>query len=219
MRAAPAVSCAKIVQRNAHEHTGSAEAIRHSLRNGFTAYGALSPATNSSCHRHRRIGGFSRPGWADPNLRRFATSNGCQNPTFLPYAATRLRQKAWPGFGAVRPARCRPLTENRPANNLRADAAASTASPPAFVTIAIRPSCRERTGRTGSADLPDRLSGILPVGLFCRSLGASGWAKARLRRAQTGRPPFPRLLPDRTCRRDVKLDTIDPIETSSLITV
>ena len=34
----------KIVQKNAHEHTGSAEAIRHSLRNGFTAYIALSPA-------------------------------------------------------------------------------------------------------------------------------------------------------------------------------
>src|SRR6266436_10133276 len=35
----------KNVQRSAHEHTGSAEAIRHSLRNGFTAYAALSPAT------------------------------------------------------------------------------------------------------------------------------------------------------------------------------
>jgi len=32
MRAAPAVSCAKMHERNAHEHTGSAEAIRHSLR-------------------------------------------------------------------------------------------------------------------------------------------------------------------------------------------
>jgi hypothetical protein len=31
-------------RENAHEHTGSAEAIRHSLRNGFTAYNALSPA-------------------------------------------------------------------------------------------------------------------------------------------------------------------------------
>ena len=37
----------KYVQRNAHEHTGSAEAVRHSLRNGFTAYALLSPATNS----------------------------------------------------------------------------------------------------------------------------------------------------------------------------
>jgi hypothetical protein len=45
----------KFVRRNAHEHTGSAETLRHSLRNGFTAYSALSPATNSFCHRHRRI--------------------------------------------------------------------------------------------------------------------------------------------------------------------
>ena len=41
----------KIVQRNAHEHTGSAEAIRHSLRNGFTAYSVLSPVNGLSCHR------------------------------------------------------------------------------------------------------------------------------------------------------------------------
>ena len=31
-------------EKNAHEHTGSAEAIRHSLRNGFTAYVVISPA-------------------------------------------------------------------------------------------------------------------------------------------------------------------------------
>src|ERR1700682_1969413 len=41
VRAAPAVSCAKCTKENAHEHTGSAEALRHSLRNGFTAYIAL----------------------------------------------------------------------------------------------------------------------------------------------------------------------------------
>jgi hypothetical protein len=34
-----------MVQRNAHEHTGSAESIRPSLRNGFTAYNALSQVT------------------------------------------------------------------------------------------------------------------------------------------------------------------------------
>src|SRR6476646_721978 len=61
---------------------------------------------------------------------------------------------------AVRLARRGPLTSRkaRPAITLRADAAASTASPPAFVTIAIRPSCRERTGRAGRTDLPDRES-------------------------------------------------------------
>ena len=32
-------------KQSAHEHTGSAEAIRPSLRNGFTAYFALSPVT------------------------------------------------------------------------------------------------------------------------------------------------------------------------------
>ncbi len=57
VRAAPAVSCAKCTKESAHEHTGSAEAIRHSLRNGLTAYAVLSPATNSSCHRRWRIEG------------------------------------------------------------------------------------------------------------------------------------------------------------------
>ena len=32
-----------LLVKNAHEHTGSAEAVRPSLRNGFTAYFALSP--------------------------------------------------------------------------------------------------------------------------------------------------------------------------------
>ena len=31
----------------AHEHTGEAENIRHSLRNGFTAYNVLSPENGS----------------------------------------------------------------------------------------------------------------------------------------------------------------------------
>jgi hypothetical protein len=70
-------------------------------------------------------------------------------------------------------AHCRPLTETAPRTTLCADAAASTASPPAFVTIAICPSCRERTGQADSADLPDGESEIffakgldtdLPVG-------------------------------------------------------
>ena len=42
--AAPAVSRAKCANKNAHEHTGSAEAVRPSLRDGFTAYIVLSPA-------------------------------------------------------------------------------------------------------------------------------------------------------------------------------
>jgi hypothetical protein len=54
VRAAPAVSCANCTKENAHEHTGSAEAVRPSLRNGFTAYFVLSPVTGLCCHRHPR---------------------------------------------------------------------------------------------------------------------------------------------------------------------
>src|SRR5438034_11660873 len=47
MRAAPAVPCAmgREVCTRAYR---AAEAIRHSLRNGFTAYNALSPVSRSS---------------------------------------------------------------------------------------------------------------------------------------------------------------------------
>ena len=55
VRAAPAVSCAKVDKKNAHEHTGSAEAVRPSLRNGSTAYFVLSPVRPELvCHRRQR---------------------------------------------------------------------------------------------------------------------------------------------------------------------
>src|SRR4051812_7607179 len=54
VRAAPAVSRAKCINKSAHEHTGSAEAVRPSLRSGSTAYFELSPAIGLFCHRHRR---------------------------------------------------------------------------------------------------------------------------------------------------------------------
>src|SRR6476619_6181762 len=47
MRAAPEVSCAIYPKEGAHEHTGAAENIRHSLRNGFTTYNVLSPENGS----------------------------------------------------------------------------------------------------------------------------------------------------------------------------
>jgi hypothetical protein len=75
----------KSVQRNAHEHTGSAEALRHPLRNGFTAYAVLSPATNSSCHRRCRLDGWSTR-LDRISRRQLGTSNGCRDHTVLPYA-------------------------------------------------------------------------------------------------------------------------------------
>jgi hypothetical protein len=48
-------------------HTGDRKVRRNtrpSLRNGFTAYSALSLETNSSCLHRRRIGDWPKPGWA-----------------------------------------------------------------------------------------------------------------------------------------------------------
>ena len=85
MRAAPAVSCAKLCKERAHEHTGSAEAIRHSLRNGFTAYAALSPVTSSLLSPSSANWRLCDTRSGSQNLRRFSISNGCQDHTVLPY--------------------------------------------------------------------------------------------------------------------------------------
>jgi hypothetical protein len=55
----------KMGRENAHEHTGSAENIRHSLRNGLTAYGELSPVIRFVCHRRP-----TNDGWPDARLGR-----------------------------------------------------------------------------------------------------------------------------------------------------
>jgi hypothetical protein len=83
----------KIVRRSAHEHTGSAEAIRPSLRNGLTAYAVLSSATNSSCHRRCRLDGRSIR-LDRNNHRQLDTSNGCRDHTVLPYASASLVLRA-----------------------------------------------------------------------------------------------------------------------------
>src|SRR5947208_7357275 len=55
------------VDRCAHEHTGTAGALRHPLRNGLTAYAALSLETNSSClHRCRLDGSIDPVGSKSP---------------------------------------------------------------------------------------------------------------------------------------------------------
>jgi hypothetical protein len=69
VRAAPAVSCARCTKKCAHEHTGSAEAIRPSLRNGFTAYFVLFPAIGLVCHRR-----LAKPGQVRARLGRPASA-------------------------------------------------------------------------------------------------------------------------------------------------
>jgi hypothetical protein len=84
----------KIERRNAHEHTGSAEAVRPSLRNGFTAYVALSPAIGLFCHRHLRK---LLPANLTPASRR-------QDHTILPSASKTLSSEAPPASIASNPA-------------------------------------------------------------------------------------------------------------------
>src|ERR1700761_2286513 len=81
VRAAPAVSCANAHKENAHEHTGSAEAIRPSLRNGFTAYFVVSPVIGflaTVAPEKRQL-----PGDLTPASRR-------QDHTTSPYASAPL---------------------------------------------------------------------------------------------------------------------------------
>ena len=147
----------------------------------LTAYFVLSPATNSSCHRHPRIKGSYKA-----RSGRLASAN------------------LTPATGARTTRLCRPLKRrssctladrsrgsSRPATACAPDALASTASRPAFVTIAKRPSVG--TGRLGYAsDLGqarteiflqmglDRQSGKtrsdLPVGLQGNP-GSTGWPR------------------------------------------
>ncbi len=72
--------------KNAHEHTGTAGAARHSLRSGFTAYSALSPETNSSCLRRRRIEGLPKPGCVDFSSAGLTPATGARTRA-LPYAS------------------------------------------------------------------------------------------------------------------------------------
>jgi hypothetical protein len=80
--AAPAVSCVRDGGRGAHEHTGTAGALRHSPRNGFTAYAELSPETNSFCLRHRRIDGVGKPGRASYASADLTPATGARTTRF-----------------------------------------------------------------------------------------------------------------------------------------
>ena len=138
------------VEGSAHEHTGSAEALRHSLRNGFTAYTCSPRRRIPFCHRRQRIEICLSP-VGPTHLRWLDISHGCQNHTTSPYAApspatpidempTEVLAKALKRRSSAR--RWIAHGRTRPATTIAPDAAASTASNPASVTIAIRPSCR-----------------------------------------------------------------------------
>src|SRR5579884_3702787 len=91
---------------------------RRRIRLVTVAGGFATLQSRSGLKRHRRLG----------------TSNGCRDHTVLPYTRNAVVLRA-----------LQPLTRfNSPCEALRADALASITPRPAFVTLAIRPSCRER---------------------------------------------------------------------------
>src|SRR5256886_8495280 len=98
----------------------------------LTAYFVLSPATNSSCHRHPRIKVLSK-----------ARSGRLASANLTPATGARTTRLCRPRKA---PSVCVPFVSSRA---LSTDAAASTASRPTLVTIAKRPSCG--TGRLGYA--------------------------------------------------------------------
>ena len=126
----------KMGRENAHEHTGSAEA------SDIPCAMALRLIPRSPRRRIRLvtvIGELTEcPRPVGPTLlHRLDTSNGCQDHTASPYAATSFvcapfdRSRVWLNPKPALQFTCTP------------NAAASTASNPASVTIAIRPLCPE----------------------------------------------------------------------------
>ena len=128
----------------------------------------LSPVTGLFCHRRPADMFLSKPGWADLNSANLTPASGRQDHTTSPYAATSFVSSPFDRSQAFR----QPALRSHRAQN----AAASTASHPASVTIAIRPSVGWDT-RSQTTDLPDDESGIflregvdtdLPDRLFLR---------------------------------------------------
>ena len=147
----------KAVRKNAHEHTGSAETLRHPPRNGFTAYIVLSPATNSSCHRRCRLDGGIESGRIDLATGSLTPATGVGTTRFC---RTRLRRSS-----------CTLLFthERSPCEQTCAPALPRPPHPvPTFVTMANAP----RSGQDGEAsrvDLPDAPSGIFLLAALDRA--------------------------------------------------
>jgi hypothetical protein len=155
VRAAPAVSCARCTKECAHEHTGSAEAIRPSLRNGFTAYFRALPGDRACLSPSpREIQQSPRPVGLTCLSRDLTPASRRQNHTTSPSASA--------SFVSVL---CDRSRETRPAIPSAPDAAASTASRPNVRDDGQRPS-EGWDGGSYEVDLGEMRSGIfLRMGL------------------------------------------------------
>ena len=147
-RETPGARCTRSPCATGSKHTvvttGSPKTPGVSCAMVLTAYGALFPATNSSCHRHRRIEGLVAPGRADLTSAGLAPATGAGTTRFCrpqrPRPILRSAMCCRPHFSrgveapfVHAPAKCSRTFAQwkiRPAISLRDDAAASTASHP-----------------------------------------------------------------------------------------
>ena len=179
MRAAPAVSCARLykeMRTRAYRFSGDSPA---SLRNGFTAYAVLSSATNSVVTVAAGLMA-ERSGWIISATGSLAPATGVGTTRFC-----RTQQRRSSSAPAAHQG------PNSPCDHLARQRCRATASHPAFVTTLKRPSCRERMGELVELICPsakakyllEGLDRILSRTLICPSGAGVGWAKALLRRA------------------------------------
>jgi hypothetical protein len=103
---APAASCALgVVSMYTSVHSGGTGITRHSrTRMVLTAYGVLSPATNSSCHRRRRIDGLTRPVELSKTFADLTPATGARTTRFGRTLQHRSSSRAWIAHGTTRPA-------------------------------------------------------------------------------------------------------------------
>jgi hypothetical protein len=143
----------------------AAEAIRHSLRNGFTAYIALSPAIGLVCHRRQRIW-LASPGWAWKTSADLTPASRRQNHTTLPYAAAPFVSARLIAHGSwLNP---KPALQFTCAPN----AAASTASHPNVRDDGQRPFLRDRMAGVLEMICPTAKAKICPSGYFVAATAA-----------------------------------------------
>ena len=140
--------CNNALTKYAHEHTGSAESIRPSLRNGFN--GLFRALPGDEFILSPSLADKACPSPVGPTrLRQFSTSNGCQDHTALPYASAPLVWRAPIAHGVPPCDRPRATTLPRPphpAPNVRDDGQ--------------RPSVRARDSGKYAGDLPRKETGI-----------------------------------------------------------
>ncbi len=117
----------------------------------LTVYFALSPVTGLFCHRRLRTDVVSAPGRADITSATLTPASGRQDHTTSPYAAIVSRPRAVDRSQIFRPAL---------RSHCAQDAAASTASRPAFRDDHDTPLWWGGMARACRDDLPDGLSEI-----------------------------------------------------------